>query len=283
MALRPIGVALVLTVLLAPPSSAWNNGQSGNSNTGTAAECDHPPYATHDWIADRALALLPDQEAWLLPLKSVYLLGTEAPDFKGIPTACQTPNHGYDDRNQGHSVEWAANWSKMTKDRAATRAQEEYNKAALAYRQGNPRAAAFYLGAMAHYIGDVSQYGHTIPSETHHSDYEGWVAQRRASFSGGTFETYISSEPRVRRSAYVAAKRISLTVARGKAPSCRRSRWIVCGRRSRSPTSTASGTRSIWASTSWLMCSIRSSPMWSTKRTRTRGGRRMAARPLSRS
>ena len=71
---------------------------------------------------------------------------------------------------------------------------------------------------MAHYIGDVSQYGHTIPSETHHSDYEGWVAQRTASFSGGTFETYISSEPRVRRSAYVAAKRISLTVARGKAP-----------------------------------------------------------------
>jgi hypothetical protein len=25
------------------------------------------------------------------------------------------------------------------------------------------RAAAFYLGAMAHYIGDVSQYGHTVP------------------------------------------------------------------------------------------------------------------------
>jgi zinc dependent phospholipase C len=189
------------------------------SKTDTAAECDHPPYATHDWIADQALALLPDAEkAWLLTLKSVYLLGTEAPDFNGIPTACQTPNHGYDDRNLGHSVEWAANWSKMTKDRAATRAQEEYNKAALAYRQGNPRAAAFYLGAMAHYVGDSSQYGHTIPNEQHHSDYEGWVAQRTASFSGGTFETYIVNEPRVRRSAYVAVKRISLTVARGKAP-----------------------------------------------------------------
>jgi hypothetical protein len=49
MALRPIRVALVLAVLIAPPSSsAWNNGQSGNSNTDTAAECDHPPYATHD-------------------------------------------------------------------------------------------------------------------------------------------------------------------------------------------------------------------------------------------
>jgi hypothetical protein len=60
----------------------------------------------------------------------------------------------------------------MVKDRAAQRAQEEYNKAAIAYRQGNSRAAAFHLGAMAHYIGDVSQYGHSVPNETHHSDYE---------------------------------------------------------------------------------------------------------------
>lgn len=215
--LRPVRLALVLTLLFSPPGLAWNNGQSGNSTTNTAAECNNPPYATHDWVADQALSLLPDEEkAWLLPLKTVYLLGTEAPDFKGIPAACQTPNHGYDDRNQGHSVEWAADWSKMTKDRAAARAQEEYNKAALAYRQGNPRAAAFYLGAMAHYIGDSSQYGHTIPNEKHHSDYEGWVAQRTASFTGGTFENYIVNENRVRRSAYVAVKRISLTVAKGK-------------------------------------------------------------------
>lgn len=167
--LRPIGFALAVAVLFAPPGLAWNNGQSGNANTDTAAECNNPPYATHDWVADQALALLPDAEkAWLVPLKSVYLLGTEAPDFKGIPTACQTPNRGYDDRSQGHSVEWEANWAKMTKDRAAQRAQEEYNKAALVYRQGSPRAAAFYLGAMAHYIGDVSQYGHTIPNEQQH-------------------------------------------------------------------------------------------------------------------
>jgi integrase len=71
-----------------------------------------------------------------------------------------------------HSVEWARNWSRMTNDRAARRAQEEYDKAAVAFRQGNRSAAAFYLGAMAHYVGDVSQYGHAIPGETHHGDYE---------------------------------------------------------------------------------------------------------------
>lgn len=104
----------------------------------------------------------------------------------------------------------------MVKDRAAQRAQEEYNKAAIAFRQGNPRAAAFYLGAMAHYVGDVSQYGHSIPNETHHSDYEGWVAQRTGSFNAGTFESFIVLDSLVRRSAYTAVKRISLATARGK-------------------------------------------------------------------
>ena len=44
---------------------------------------------------------------------------------------------------------------------------------------------------MAHYIGDVSQYGHTIPDEQHYSDYESWAAERTPSFNGAHFETYI--------------------------------------------------------------------------------------------
>jgi hypothetical protein len=204
-------------MLLTSPGLTWNNGQLGNANTDTAAECSNPPYATHDWIAEKALMLLPQVERdWLTPFKVVYLIGTEAPDFKHIPAACQAPHSGYDDRSSGHSVEWPVSGSNMVKDRAAQRAQEEYNKAVIAFRQGNPRAAAFYLGAMAHYIGDVSQYGHSVPSEAHHSDYEGWVAQRTASFNGGTFESYITLDSLVRRSAYTAVKRISLATARGK-------------------------------------------------------------------
>jgi hypothetical protein len=202
MRLRQVRLVALL-LLTASPVFAWNNGQSGNANTDIAAECSNPPYATHDWIAEHALMLLPQAERdWLMPHKAVYLIGTEAPDFKLIATACQTPHRGYDDRSLGHSVEWPATGSNMVKDRAAQRAQEEYNKAALAFRQGNPRAAAFYLGAMAHYIGDVSQYGHAIPNEVHHSDYEGWVAQRTSSFNAGHFEGFIVLDTLVRRSAY---------------------------------------------------------------------------------
>jgi len=39
----------------------------------------------------------------------------------------------------------------MTNDRAASRAREEYLEAVEAYRNNNPSAAAFYLGAMAHF------------------------------------------------------------------------------------------------------------------------------------
>ena len=58
-----------LVVLLAAAcQSAWNNGQTGNMGTDAKAECTTRPYATHDWVADHALNLLPDNEkAWLVP------------------------------------------------------------------------------------------------------------------------------------------------------------------------------------------------------------------------
>jgi hypothetical protein len=88
----------------------------------------------------------------------------------------------------------------------------------VAFRQGDASAAAFYLGAMAHYIGDVAQYGHAIPSEQHHSAYEGWVSKRTDGFDAGHFEPYIIPNGLVRRSAYTAVKRISLVTARGEGP-----------------------------------------------------------------
>jgi hypothetical protein len=220
MSFRPVLLAATLFLGFAPTISAWNNGQSGNANTDTAAECSNPPYATHDWIAEQALMLLPQAERdRLMPFKAVYQVGTEAPDFKHIRTACQTPHPGYDGRSQGHSVEWPATGSNMVKDRAAQRAQEEYNKAAIAFRQGNPQAAAFYLGAMTDYIGDVSQYGHSVPFETpeRHSAYERFVATRTASFGAAEFQSFIVLDSLVRRSAYTAVKRISRVTARGEA------------------------------------------------------------------
>ncbi|MGH7569472.1 MAG: zinc dependent phospholipase C family protein [Gemmatimonadales bacterium] len=208
--------AAVLTLLTV---TAWNNGPSGNTATSTTAECTAPPYATHDWIADHARALLPAAErAWLDPHRAVYLIGTEAPDNNEIAPACGTPHRGYDDRSRGHSVEWNADWSALIKDRAAVRAREEYGKAVAAFQAGRPRDAAFYLGAMAHYIGDVSQYGHTVPweSSSRHSAYEGWAANLTGSFQAGTFEAALVPDNLVIRTPYTAAKRISRATANGQ-------------------------------------------------------------------
>ena len=207
----------VVTTLVAI-SSAWSNGQSGNARTDEASECDDPPYATHDWIADHALDMLPDEDkAWLVPHRAVYLIGTEAPDNSQITAACGTPNLGYGDTGLGHSVEWNANHTELIQDRAARRAQEEYNKAVIAFAQHDSAAAAFYLGAMAHYIGDVSQFGHAVPFETprNHRNYESWGARRTDEFSAGVFEDNLSADGLVRRTPYTAVKRISRATSQG--------------------------------------------------------------------
>lgn len=206
---------IVLLAFLPLASFGWGNGQSGNASTNLPEECISPPYSTHDWIADNALELLPASEkAWLSPHKTMYLLGTEAPDNRHIPIECNTPHSGYDDRGKGHSVEWSADWT-MINDRPAVRAEEEYQKAVAAYRNNNFSAAAFYLGAMAHYIGDVTQYGHSVPFENNHSNYESWVGRRTKNFTSDVFSQYIVADNLIRRTPYTAVKRISKVTAGG--------------------------------------------------------------------
>ncbi len=210
------GLFVVFYLIMASSAIAWNNGPAGNASTDEVSECSQPPYATHDWVADHALDFLPEGEkAWLLPHKRLYLLGTEAPDNAKIPSECGAPNTGYDDRRLGHSVEWNAKGSKMIQDRAAIRAQEEYNKAVIAYEQGRFSDAAFYLGAMAHYVGDVSAYPHAIALEQYHSPYESWVRTRTDSYSEGVFESYLVLDRLSRRTPYAAVKTISKATSQG--------------------------------------------------------------------
>ncbi len=146
------------------------------------------------------------------------LLGTEAPDSSQIPAECGGPNTGYGDTGLGHSVEWKADHSGFVagRDRCALRAREEYAKAVDAFEDGDEAAAAFFLGAMAHYVGDSSQFGHTYPDEVNHSNHESWTATRTDSFNEGHFEQYIQASSLVRRRPYTAVKRISLRVFRGE-------------------------------------------------------------------
>lgn len=215
---------LVCTFMLMPQLGiSWQNGQSGNATTNKPVECNQPPYSTHDWIADKAFSLLPDEQvAWLKPHRKMFLLGTEAPDNREIPAACNAPNTGYDDRRSGHSVKWNSDLSAFSirngviHNRAASRAQAEYNKAIAAYQDSEFPSAAYYLGAMAHYIGDAAQYGHTYPDEANHSNYEGWVGRRTKQLESTVFDSYINYDGPILRRAYTAVKRISRTTFGGK-------------------------------------------------------------------
>lgn len=204
---------LVGTSTISWPLSAWNNGQKGNTTTTTKAECSTVPYGTHDWIADQAVELLPDAErAWLLPHRAIYLVGTEAPDHKLIPLSCGVPHRGYDDRSAGHSVEWNAAVTEMVNDCPAVRAEQEYSKAKIAFEQGKSAHAAFFLGAMAHYIGDCAQYGHNYREEKNHGNYEAWAAAQTPSLTAPTFQSAISLDSLVRRTPYTATRRVSRAI-----------------------------------------------------------------------
>jgi hypothetical protein len=212
-------LALILLALLPPQALAWSNGPKINARTDSPAECASPPYATHDWIADHALAMVPDAEkAWLLPHKALYLLGTEAPDNLQIHSSCAGPHRGYGDAGPGHTIEWRNDMSGFVanRDGAARRAREEYVKAANAFENGERGHAAFFLGAMAHYIGDVSQFGHTYPDEVIHSPYESWAAGQTKKSDDGVFEAFLVTKNRVQRTPFTAVKRISKAVFEGK-------------------------------------------------------------------
>jgi hypothetical protein len=214
--------AALLTLLVPAFAGAWSNDQPGNARTDLPEECDDPPYSTHDWIADRALGMLPVNEgAWLVPLRAIYLIGTEAPDNSSILTECDVPHSGYGDTGLGHSVDWNddhTGWALRDtgelQDRAAVRAQEEYNKTIIAFEQGNHSEAAFYLGAMAHYVGDVSQYGHSGPGDDHHPDYESWVSSRSEP-DDDVFTGFLTATPLGRRTPYTAVRRISKITSAG--------------------------------------------------------------------
>ncbi|MDA8637049.1 hypothetical protein N9L49_00350 [Rhodospirillales bacterium] len=209
---RPLGkiwTCALLTVLLcqfALPAHAWKNGPPNNKVTNSAKDCLKPPYSTHDWVVDQARLLLPETERVFFDThRTLLLIGTEAPDYDSILLSCGVPNSGYDDNGGGRHDLRFSNDLTVSNDIAAVRSREEFEKAVSAYRAGRPDHAAYFLGAAAHFIGDLSQYGHTIKGEIHHADFEEWVGGMTPSLNGGgVFEKYIKAAGLVSRTAYEA-------------------------------------------------------------------------------
>ncbi len=157
-----ITLASAIIVTLTPLCAcAWSNG-------GYSADPENPDYGTHDWIADMALTPQTEDISYLeTTYHTEYLLGTEAPD---------NPDFIGDSIN--HHVYYYASGT-LQDSASATRASAMYGLALERLEAGDFSVAAYYIGAMTHYIADVGVFGHTMGAytdwgaEVHHQDYEG--------------------------------------------------------------------------------------------------------------
>ncbi|NHI93951.1 MAG: hypothetical protein EAX96_15790 [Candidatus Lokiarchaeota archaeon] len=152
----------VFTLYLLPNRSlAWNNGDPEDIYFGER-------FGSHDWIALKANLFLSEElQIWLNSSLQTYLRGTAAPDnssesFNGF--------NGYGDTSLHHNY-YNSDGSSYDNS-AATRAQEEYDKAYTQMQIGNYSEAAWFAGAMTHYIADLAVWGHVMTNETVHSNLE---------------------------------------------------------------------------------------------------------------
>jgi zinc dependent phospholipase C len=137
-------------------TAAWHNGIKSATPNG-------PKFGGHDYIAYQAYVLA-GKPAWLTANMNVFLTGTAAPD-----TAVTKPAGAvgrYQDTSPCHCILFNAR-GDVVDDRMAVRATQEFTKASAALAGNRQRLAAFYAGAMAHYIGDLSQFCHLMDRRSH--------------------------------------------------------------------------------------------------------------------
>lgn len=167
-------LALLFTIGIQPQTIAWSNG-------GYSSDPDDPDYGTHDWIADKALAILTKDASFLkTTYHARFLLGTEAPD-----------NTAYIGDSTNHHVYYYSS-DDLQDGKSAIRASQMYQIALGYLASEDLDNAAYYIGAMTHYLADVGVFGHTMGSgtdwgaEDHHSDYEDAIQSMTGSLSSPT-------------------------------------------------------------------------------------------------
>ncbi len=171
--MRKTLVTIALIFLIAVPAQSWKNG-------GDSKDANHPVFGTHDYVAFQGYKLAgPSKLPWLRKNLNAYFLGTEAPD---VGAKLAGAEGGYKDTGACHCILFDLHGG-VTRDRAELRVKQEFEKAQRALAAGNKKLAAFYAGAMAHYLGDLSQFCHIMGPQSHwgseekkvHSNYEAAV------------------------------------------------------------------------------------------------------------
>ena len=152
-------VLLCLLIVSTPAHGLWKNG-------GSSDDIDSIIFGTHDWIAWKAflIANKDNEFDWLKKNENYMFFGTEAPDLgkKKLPLSFQNQITGkYHDTGACHCVLYNKQ-DDLIKTRAADRIITEFNLAKKAFKAKKWKLAAFYVGTMAHYAGDLSQFMHLM-------------------------------------------------------------------------------------------------------------------------
>ncbi len=197
-----IAVSLFLFSFIFPcfvqEASAWKNFDTD------AAPCYARSYreynydldfGTHDWIADFAVDTIVNNPLlsvkwfdtnnnffWSSKNKMIFLYATYGPDSSDVWFRTR---HNQIIRGQGDNAIHHITFDKDTKERTGSWAADKADAFALAaiyaLADGDCGTAAFLLGEMAHYIGDMSCFFHVKRDgslSNLHNDYEKRVLER---------------------------------------------------------------------------------------------------------
>lgn len=170
----------------------------GWSNGGYSDNSENPKIGTHDWIVEKAVDLLPSNEAQIFKDHMTSLkYGTEFPD--------RPASEGGIGDTFNHHVYFDEQY-RVFDDSAALRANETYYQAINLLEQGNLTDGTILAGSVSHYVSDLAVWGHIMGEDTpwgkeqHHQDYENYVNEHLFLFQ----ESIILLEPLNRTSAYQA-------------------------------------------------------------------------------
>jgi hypothetical protein len=192
--MKRILAASIVVLLCVPPANSWRNGGSSAMN-GPAK------FGTHDYIALKGYELAGVADLpWITENLDVFFLGTEAPD---VGPKISGVENGYHDTGACHCILFKP-VGVVSRDHAEIRVRQEFDKAKAAKASGDNRKAAFYAGAMAHYLGDLSQFCHIMGPQSHwgsenktvHTSYEEVVDKtvEAATHSSGLLDGFIQAK-----------------------------------------------------------------------------------------
>ncbi len=224
-ALALLAVLALLVILTPGHICAWSNGavvdfcgqpfayvEEGESGP------ERGTMGTHDFLAESALNWVkstvvdPYVWSWLDGNRFYYYLGTEAPDIAKVQNCIgMTPaeQDEWGDTTYHHIYLQQDGRPCSGEDDAADRAQECLDAATAALEDCQYARAAFYFGAMTHYVADMSMFAHVLDDtacyrtytnqeeDPCHAPLEDWVDDLIQDTQGTAFTLMFDGEFRV--------------------------------------------------------------------------------------